>query len=33
MGIAGTLLFAACMAVSYAIINGVEKIIKKIRNV
>lgn len=31
MGILGTLLFAACMAISYAIINGVEKLIKRIK--
>ncbi len=31
MGIAGTLLFAACMAVSFAIVNGVEKLIKRFK--
>lgn len=31
MGIAGTLLFAACMAVSIAIVNGVEKLIKRLK--
>jgi hypothetical protein len=31
MGIAGTLLFAACMAVSFAIVNGVEKLIKRLK--
>lgn len=31
MGIAGTLLFAACMAVSFAVVNGVEKLIKRLK--